>query len=114
MRYPSVMSNVFSIAASGMAAAQTRLEVSARNVAGAAVTAPADGDVAAAFAALRADQVALAGGGTRVTVSAPLGGEVDLANEAVQQMIARYTFAANAKVMRAAAQMQKSLLDVKA
>ena len=27
-------------------------------------------------------------------------------------MVARYTFAANAKVMRAAAKMQKSLLDI--
>ena len=106
------MSGVFSIAASGMAAAQKRLEVSARNIAGASVSP----DVGAADGPRRADQVALAGGGTTVRVSAPSGrgGEVDLAQEAVQQMIARYTFAANAKVLRAAAQMHKSLLDVKA
>ena len=108
------MSGVFSIAASGMAAAQKRFDVSARNVAGASVTTLSDGDVAAAFAALRADHVARPGGGTAVRVSATAGGEIDLAHEAVQQMIARYTFAANAKVIRAAAQMQTSLLDVKA
>ena len=39
---------------------------------------------------------------------------VELANEAVQQMVARYTFAANANVVRTASQMLKSLLDIKA
>ena len=73
------MSSVLSIAASGMAAAQKRLEVSARNVA---------------------------------NVSARPS--VDLAGEAVQQMVARYTFAANAKVAKLAGEMQKALLDVKA
>jgi flagellar hook protein FlgE len=44
----------------------------------------------------------------------PAGTEVDLANEAIQLMVARYTFAANAKVAKAAGEMQKALLDVKA
>jgi hypothetical protein len=44
----------------------------------------------------------------------PQGTEVDLAGEAVQQLVARYTFAANAKVAKFAGEMQKALLDVKA
>jgi flagellar basal-body rod protein FlgC len=99
-----------------MAAAQKRLEVSARNVANAAADLPADApfEVAAAFAALRMDQREAPGGGTMaVVMQAPPGTPVDLANEAIQQMVARYTFAANAKVAKAAGEMQKSLLDIK-
>ena len=110
------MTSVLSIATSGMAAAQKRLEVSARNVANASVDLPggAPPEVAAAFAALRIDP----GGGARrrhaaVVTQAPPGTAVDLANEAVQQMVARYTFAANAKVAKMAGEMQKSLLDIK-
>lgn len=107
------MTSVLSIATSGMAAAQKRLEVSARNVANVSTT-PSSDEVAAAFAALRMDQVETRGGGTAAVVSvAPPDTEVDLAGEAVQQMIARYTFAANAKVAKAAGAMQKSLLDIK-
>ena len=111
------MSSVLSIAASGMAAAQKRLEVSARNVANVSSRSPRGGadEVAAAFAALRIDQVEISGGGTAAVVSqAPPGTEVDLANEAMQLMVARYTFAANAKVAKIAGEMQKALLDVKA
>jgi flagellar basal-body rod protein FlgC len=132
------MSSVMSIAASGMAAAQKRLEVSARNVANVSTTGllgAAPDDVRAAFTALRIDQTEVADGGTAATVSRESPGtiavsdpgapyadaqgmvaapNVDLANEIVQQMIARYTFVANAGVMRAQAAMQKSLLDYKA
>jgi flagellar basal-body rod protein FlgC len=114
------MTSVLSIATSGMAAAQKRLEVSARNVANVSTDLPvvAPPDVAAAFAALRAplrmDQVEVSGGGTApVVTQAPPGTQVDLANEAVQQLVARYTFAANAKVAKLAGEMQKSLLDIK-
>jgi flagellar basal-body rod protein FlgC len=114
------MTSILSIATSGMAAAQKRLEVSARNVANVSTDLPADApsDVAAAFAALRPplriDQVEVSGGGTAAVVSqAPPGTQVDLANEAVQLMVARYTFAANAKVAKLAGEMQRSLLDIK-
>jgi flagellar basal-body rod protein FlgC len=110
------MTSVTGIAASGMAAAQKRLDVSARNVATAPVGLPdnAPPDVQAAFRALRVDQAEAPGGGTAAVVSQePPGTQVDLASEAVQQMIARYTFAANAKVLKAEAEMQKSLLDIK-
>lgn len=102
------MSSVFSIAASGMAAAQRRMEVSASNVANAS-----NDDVAAAFAALRIDQVDVTGGGTGTKVRTDSGpaAHVDLAKEAVQQLVARYSFAANANVLRAEAKMQKALFD---
>ena len=108
--------SVTSIAMSGMLAAQQRLNVAARNIAVAPVR-PTEAEAAAAFAALRADQVEVAGGGTAVNVNAvPVGqgGEIDLVAEAMQLTIARYTFAANANVMRAAAKMQKSVLDITA
>ena len=107
------MSSVLSIAASGMAAAQKRLEVSARNVANLSAR-PSDDEAATAFAALRMDQVEISGGGTAAVSRAARGTEVDLAGEAVQLMVARYSFAANAKVARTAGEMQKALLDVTA
>jgi flagellar hook protein FlgE len=39
---------------------------------------------------------------------------VDLAGEVVEALVARYSFAFNAKVMRTASDMTKSLLDVTA
>jgi len=44
-------------------------------------------------------------------VAAP---NVDLTEEAIQQLVARYTFAANARVVTAYDQMVKSLLDITA
>jgi len=116
------MSSVLSIAVTGMAAAQARLEVSARNVANAGTSGPfkdrelfanASDEVVAAFRALSIDQIEVTGGGTATKVrQTPAGTEVDIVQEAVQQVIAGYTFAANAKVAKAAADMQKTLLDV--
>lgn len=109
------MSTTLSIAASGMVAAQTRLEVTAHNVANA--SASQIPDVAQAFAALRVDQVAVAGGGTAAHVSRPEPApslpapSVELANQMAEMVIARYTFAANANVMRIAAQMEKELIN---
>jgi flagellar basal-body rod protein FlgC len=135
------MSSALSIAASGMAAASLRLDVSAANVANALSTGPlptAAGSNAAsspkAYVPQRVEQVALAGGGTAATVqpvspssvprydpSAPYADpnglvaapNVDLANEAVQQILALYTFAANAAVVRAVEKLNKALLDTK-
>ena len=105
--------SVTSIAASGMLAAERRLDIAARNVANAGLPADAPDKVVAAFNALRADQVETAGGGTVVT-PVVTDSEVDLTQQAVELTIARYTFAANANVMRAAAKMQKSVLDITA
>ena len=98
-----------------MLAAERRLEIAARNVANASVPLPqsAPDKVVAAFNSLRADQVETSGGGTVVN-AVPTTEPVDLAHEAVELTIARYTLAANANVMRAAAKMQKSVLDISA
>jgi flagellar basal-body rod protein FlgC len=131
--------SILSIAASGLAAASRRLEVSASNVANASDTGPLpDAPNAASFApvyaAQRIDQVDVAGGGTvaNVTTASPgyvtqydptapfadknglvAAPNVDLANEAVQQITARVDFAANAKVIQVYSEMMKSLLDIK-
>jgi flagellar basal-body rod protein FlgC len=136
------MNAILSNAASGMTAAMRRLEVSASNVANALSDGPlpsADAAVQAkypaAFAAKRVDQIETAGGGTEAVVNdvspstvatydpqAPFADSngmvaspnVDFASEAVQQIIARYTFAMYAVVERTYDRMMKSLLDVKA
>jgi len=136
------MSSILSIAASGMVAATQRLQVSAENVANAnsdgplPTAAPAiQAQYPAAYVTQRLDQVATAGGGTRAVVSNAQPGtvsaydpaapyadangrvaapNVDLANEAVQQLVARYAFAFNADVMRVYSKMMQSLVDVTA
>ncbi|HEY6258868.1 MAG TPA: flagellar basal body rod C-terminal domain-containing protein [Xanthobacteraceae bacterium] len=134
------LSSVFSIASSGLAAASLRLQVSANNVANASSTGPLPdaanaGNFPPAYVPQRIDQVSVAGGGTAATVgtvspsyvtqydpTAPFADNngqvaapnVDLANEVVQQIIARYEFAANAKVLQVGSEMMKSLLDIKA
>jgi flagellar basal-body rod protein FlgC len=136
------MSSILSIAASGAAAAARRLQVSAANVANAESDGPLPTAGAAvqaqyppAYSAQQVDQVAAPGGGTSAVVvdvqpgtlaayapTAPYAdknGEVaapnvDYANEAIQQAVASYSFAANVAVMRVYAQMMKTLLDIQA
>ena len=133
------MSSILSIAASGLAAASRRLEVSASNVANALDNGPLPGapnptGAPPAYVPQRLDQTAVAGGGTATTVTnvspsyvpsydptAPYADKngqvaapnVDLASEAIQQITARYAFAANAKVVQVDAEMMKTLLDIK-
>jgi flagellar basal-body rod protein FlgC len=136
------MSNILSIAISGMQAAATRLQVSANNVANvqSAGTLPdeqgnyPDG-ATRAYVPQQVDQVDLSGGGTQAIVrdvspsyvptydpgspDANAEGQVahpkvDLTEEAIQQLVARYTYAANARVVTAYDQMAKSLFDIKA
>ena len=130
---------VLSIATSGLAAASRRLEVSASNVANALDSGPLPGApnptrAPPAYVPQRLDQTAVAGGGTATTVTnvspsyapsydptAPYADKngqvaapnVDLANEALQQITARYAFAANAKVVQVASELTKALLDIK-
>jgi flagellar basal-body rod protein FlgC len=136
------MSSISTIALSGMNAAARRIEVSASNVANIASTgalANADGTVPAgapqAYAPLDVVQTASAGGGTQTSVTAatpsttaisdpqaPFANSsglvaapnIDLSKEMIGQLIARYSFAANATVMRLADRMSKSLLDIMA
>jgi len=134
------LGSVLSIALSGMTAATRRLEVSARNIANASSSGPlpdASDEVKAkfpaAYVAQRVDQVEAPGGGTLANVGfdspgtvptfdpgAPYANDkgqvaapaVDLANEAVQQVLARESFAANVAVVRTYERMMKSLLDI--
>jgi flagellar basal-body rod protein FlgC len=120
-----------------MAVASLRLQVSANNVANALSSGPLPGSAnssayPAAYVPERVDQVAVAGGGTRGSIgsvspsyvpaydpAAPYADSngmvaspnVDFATEFVQQIIARYTFAANAHVVRTDAQMTSALFD---
>jgi flagellar basal-body rod protein FlgC len=136
------MSSVSTIALSGMNAAARRLEVSASNVANVQSTGAlpnADGTVPAgapqAYAPLELVQTASAGGGTQTAVTtvtpsttaisdpqAPFANQdglvaapnVDLAQEMISQLIASYTFAANATVMKADDRMTGALLNITA
>ena len=136
------MSSISTIALSGMNAAARRLEVSASNVANVMSTGAlpnADGSLPAgapqAYAPLELAQTASAGGGTQTTVTTAkpstitvydpqasfanqdglvAAPNVDLSQELVGQMIASYSFAANAKVMKADDNMTKSLLNIMA
>ena len=136
------MSSISTIAVSGMNAAARRLEVSASNVANVTSTGAlpnADGTVPAgaprAYAPLELVQTASAGGGTQTAVTtvtpsttavydpqAPFANadglvaapNVDLAQELIGQLIASYTFTANATVMKADDRMTRTLLDIKA
>lgn len=134
------MSIASTIAVSGLNAASLRLQVAASNIANSLSDGPLPGvsnpeNFPTAYTPLRVNQTDLVGGGTRATVSsispatvstfdptAPFANadgfvaspNVDLANEIVQLLIARYSFAANAQVIRADAQMSAALLNITA
>lgn len=136
------MSSISTIALSGMNAASRRLEVSASNVANVLSTGAlpdANGTVPAgaptAYAPLELVQTESAGGGTQTTVktakpattaisdpSAPFANQsglvaapnVDLAQEMISQLVAKYSFAANARVLKADDDMAKTLIDMRA
>jgi len=133
------MNAVLAIAASGMATASLRLNVSASNIANISTTGPLPDtntsgttEFPAFYSPLRVDQIDV-GGGTAATVTtvspsyvpmydpgAPYADKngmvaapnVDLANEVVQQIIASYMFAANATVMKIGSQMTSTLLNI--
>jgi flagellar basal-body rod protein FlgC len=135
------MSSISTIAVSGMNAAARRLEVSAVNVANVSTTGAlpnADGTTPSgtpkAFAPLELVQTELAGGGTQTSITtaksattaisdpqAPFANQdglvaapnVDLATEMISQLVAKYSFAANATVLKADDQMAKTLIDIK-
>jgi flagellar basal-body rod protein FlgC len=137
-----LMNSISTIALSGLNAAARRAQVSASNIANVSSTGAlpnADGTLPAgapqAYAPLEVVQTTSAGGGTQTSVTtaspsttavsdpqAPFANPsglvaapaVDLAQEMVSQLIASYSFAANATVMRAADQMTKTLLDITA
>jgi flagellar basal-body rod protein FlgC len=134
------MSIASTIAVSGLKVASLRLQVAASNIANSlSIGPPPDAANAenfpVAYSALRVNQTAVVGGGTSATVNTATpatvspyeptalfagdtgmvaGPNVDLASELVQLLVARYTFAANAQVIRADAQMSASLLNITA
>lgn len=134
------MSIASTIAVSGLSVASLRLQVAAANIANASSDGPLPGtpnpeNFPPAYSALRVNQVDNLGGGTSATAttispsivatfdpSAPYADghgmvgspNVDLANELVQVLIARFSYAANARVIRADAQMSAALFDLTA
>lgn len=136
------MSSISAIALSGLNAASLRLQVSASNVANAGSTGAlpnANGTVPAgspqAYAPLEVVQSASVGGGvqTSVTTVTPsttavfdpqasfanqdglvAAPNVDLASEFVGQLLASYSYTANAIVLKADDRMTQSLLDITA
>jgi flagellar basal-body rod protein FlgC len=134
------MSIASTIAVSGLNVALLRLLVAACNIANSLSDGPLPGapnseNAPPAYTPLRINQTDVAGGGTSATVSsvspatvstfdptAPFANadgfvaspNVDLANEIIQLLIARTSYAANARVIRADAQMSAALLNVTA
>lgn len=132
------MSIASTIAVSGMNAAALRLQISASNVANVRSSGPLPDSASAgsyppAYNARTVNQTAMPEGTTFATIVPVLPGtvqswdpgaayantqgmvatpNVDLANEAVQQMMASVTYAANAAVVRADNQMTSALYDV--
>jgi flagellar basal-body rod protein FlgC len=149
--------STLSIATSGLAAAGTRLNVAASNIANVLTTGPLPGtegsgpssngtgsssshsNLPAVYVPLRVNQVDQSSGstpgGTVATVSTVTPGfvaqsdpgasfanqdglvaapNVDLASEFVQLVTAKYSFAANAKVVQAYSDTTKALLDITA
>jgi flagellar basal body rod protein FlgG len=112
----SVNGSTSAIAASGLRAANTRIEVSAHNVA----NANTDG-----FDPQRVDQARLANGGTRASISQPdlsnplymRDGQLteasgtDFTSETIEQMRATQAFKASIAVLRSSDQMLGSLFD---
>ena len=122
----------------GLNVATLRLDVAAGNIANALSDGPLPdavnaGNFPAAYSPLRVNQTDVIGGGTSATVSAvspatvpvydpnaPFADShgmvaspnIDLAGELVQALIARYSFAANAQIIRADAQMSAALLNI--
>ncbi|HYC18157.1 MAG TPA: flagellar basal body rod C-terminal domain-containing protein [Pseudolabrys sp.] len=132
------MSIAGAIAVSGLGVASLRLQAAASNIANSLSDGPLAGTInpenfPAAYTPLRVNQTDLAGGGTSAKVTAvspatistfdPMAPfadrngtvaspNVDPASEFVQLLTARYSYAANAQVLRADAQIGASLLDI--
>lgn len=112
------------IALTGLNAAETRLSVSANNIANqSSAKQLVNGKVVnQPYTPQQVQQTSLPGGGTQAQVAdinpatVTVGGQqlpnVDQSNEIVQQSIASYDFKANLKTIKVQDQMQKSLLDI--
>lgn len=99
------MLNLASIAQSGLQVAQNRLGASAHNVA----NSQTDG-----FKRQTVQATAQAQGGVYITFSRAATEGADLNQEAVDQLSAKQSFAANLAVLKTADRVMGSLLDTKA
>lgn len=135
------MSSISTIALSGLNAAARRLDVSASNVANVSSDGalPVGGTVPSgapqAYVPLQVVQTESATGGTQKSVtsvtpsavatsdpSAPFANQdglvaapnVDLGQELISQLVAKYSYVANARVMAAEDRMTKTLIDTMA
>ncbi|MCG6204674.1 flagellar basal body protein [Rhodopseudomonas sp. HC1] len=136
------MSSISSIAVSGLNAATRRLEVSASNIANQQSTGALPGPNGSLppgapqpYRPLQVNQTAVPGGGTQTSVTttspatvpvsdpqAPFANadglvaapNVDLAQEFIGQMVAKYSYAANLATLKADRDMSKALLDATA
>lgn len=114
-----MLSNVMATALSGLNAASRHLDVSANNTANQLTpayqaqqvtqTASAQGGVQAAVAPKDPATIPVADADGNIT-QAP---NVDAAEEVVQQQIASYDFKANLRVLRAADEMSRQLVDIR-
>ncbi|MFT3722477.1 MAG: flagellar basal body rod C-terminal domain-containing protein [Hyphomonadaceae bacterium] len=128
------MNPVTGISLSGLNASTLRLQASANNIAN--VRSNGAGPVAAgqtAYTPLEVQQTSLAGGGVEAALapsaraallaydpSAPFANaqgyvatpDIDLADEMVQLITARYSFAANLQVLRTSDEMQDGVLRI--
>lgn len=96
------MTDIGSIAQSGLAAQTTRLEVTANNVANVS---------SEKFTASRVELSEKKGGGVDAKV-ASTGDQVDISREAVEMLSTVTGFKAQVQVMKAGQEMNKSLLDI--
>jgi flagellar hook-associated protein FlgK len=99
------MNSISSIASSGMAAAQTRLQTSAHNVANLQTE---------GFKRQQVTQTAQNGGGVNTTLSRSEQVGPALEADVVSQLQAKNEFLANLAVFKTANKMQGALLDEKA
>lgn len=97
------MSSIASIARSGLAAAQTRIQVAAHNVANSATE-------GFTRQAVQAETVASGGVSTRV-VDAGEGSAIPIADDLLNAKQASYEFAANLKMIKTESALLGSLLD---
>ncbi len=96
--------DILGIALSGMQSAETRIGVSAHNVANLST-----GD----FRPQRAEQVSLASGGSRARVrQTDRPKPVQLEREVVDQILAKTQYSASARVFSVGAELSGTLLDV--
>lgn len=98
------MSNITSIASSGLAAAQLRLDVSANNIAN--MNTPG-------YLAKRVMQEAIPTGGVQSRVESAGAPGVSLEKEIVDQMTATLAFKANILTLRTQQKMMGTLLDMR-